>query len=130
MPESAIRPANTERMAGVLESKAFKIFLNCLIVKIAVTLQTTPRFDKRATKSTVLSPLVFVIEIKKLASNDNRSYHINSDKIFRTLGFKAKRSLEEAVKDLCLSFEKGLIVNSFENDLYYNVRRLKNIKAK
>ena len=36
----------------------------------------------------------------------------------------------EAVKDLCLSFEKGLIVNSFENDLYYNVRRLKNIKAK
>ena len=70
------------------------------------------------------------IEIEKLASNDSRSYHINSDKIFQTLGFKAKRSLEEAVKDLCLSFEKGLIVNSFENDLYYNVRRLKNIKAK
>ena len=70
------------------------------------------------------------IEIEKLASNDSRSYHINSDKIFKTLGFKAKRSLEEAVKDLCSSFEKGLIVNSFENDLYYNVRRLKNIKAK
>ena len=72
----------------------------------------------------------YQIEIEKLASNDSRSYHINSDKIFQTLGFKAKRSLEEAVKDLCLSFEKGLIVNSFENDLYYNVRRLKNIKAK
>ena len=70
------------------------------------------------------------IEIEKLASNDSRSYHINSDKIFQTLGFKPKRSLEEAVKDLCLSFERGLIVNSFENDLYYNVRRLKNIKAK
>jgi nucleoside-diphosphate-sugar epimerase len=70
------------------------------------------------------------IEIEKLPSTDNRSYHINSDKILRTLGFKAKRSLEEAVKDLCLSFKKGLIDKSFENDLYYNVRRLKNIQAK
>ena len=70
------------------------------------------------------------IEIEKLPSTDNRSYHINSDKILRTLGFKAKRSLEEAVKDLCLSFKKGLINKSFENDLYYNVRRLKNIQAK
>jgi len=70
------------------------------------------------------------IEIEKLPSIDNRSYHINSDKILRALGFKAKRSLEEAVKDLCLSFKKGLINKSFENDLYYNVRRLKNIQAK
>ena len=70
------------------------------------------------------------IIIETLPGNDNRSYHINSDKILRALGFKAKRSLEEAVKDLCLSFKKGLIKKSFENDLYYNVRRLKNIQAK
>ena len=70
------------------------------------------------------------IIIETLPSNDNRSYHINSDKIFKSLGFKAKRSLEEAVRDLCLSFKKGLIKRSFENDLYYNVRRLKRIQAK
>jgi len=70
------------------------------------------------------------IIIETLPSNDNRSYHINSDKIFKSLGFKAKRSLEEAVRDLCLSFKKGLIKGSFENDLYYNVRRLKSIQAK
>ena len=70
------------------------------------------------------------IEIEKTKSNDNRSYHINSDKIFRKLGFKAKRNIEEAVRDLCVSFKKGLIKKSFENDFYYNVRRLKNIKAK
>ena len=29
------------------------------------------------------------IEIEKLPSIDNRSYHINSDKILRALGFKA-----------------------------------------
>ena len=70
------------------------------------------------------------IIIETLPSNDNRSYHINSDKIFKSLGFRAKRSLEEAVKDLCLSFKNGLIERSFENDLYYNVRRLKSIQAK
>ena len=70
------------------------------------------------------------ITIETLPSNDNRSYHINSDKIFKCLGFRAKRSLEEAVKELCLSFKKGLIKKSFENDLYYNVRRLKSIQAK
>jgi nucleoside-diphosphate-sugar epimerase len=70
------------------------------------------------------------IEIEKTKSNDNRSYHINSDKIFNRLGFKAKRNIEEAVRDLCISFKKGLIKESFENDFYYNVRRLKNIKAK
>ena len=51
-------------------------------------------------------------------------------KISKILGFKAKRSLEEAVRELCASFKKGLILKSFENDLYYNVRRLKNIQAK
>ena len=70
------------------------------------------------------------IIIETLSGNDNRSYHINSDKIFKSLGFKAKRSLEEAVRDLCLSFKQGLIKRSFENDLYYNVRRLKSIRAK
>ena len=70
------------------------------------------------------------IEIEKQPSNDNRSYHINSEKIFRVLGFKAKRNLDEAIRGLCQSFKKGLISESFENDFYYNVRRLKNISAK
>ena len=69
------------------------------------------------------------IEIEIQSSNDNRSYHINSDKIFNSLGYKAKRGLDEAIKVLCESFKKGLIPNSFENDIYFNVRRLKKIKA-
>jgi nucleoside-diphosphate-sugar epimerase len=70
------------------------------------------------------------IKIEILSSNDNRSYHINSDKIFKHLGYRAKRSLEEAVEDLCESFKKGIIKESFDNDWYYNVRTLKSIKAK
>ncbi len=70
------------------------------------------------------------IEIIKTSSDDNRSYHINSDKIERILGFKPKRSIELAVKDLCDAFKENKILNSFDNDLYFNVNRLKNISAK
>ena len=70
------------------------------------------------------------IEIVKTSSNDNRSYHINSDKIKKFLNFVPKRSVENAVKDLCEAFRKNLIKDSFTNDFYYNVERLKNIKAK
>ena len=70
------------------------------------------------------------IKIEKQESNDNRSYHINSDKIFNCLGFKAKRSIEDAIKSISDSFKKGLINQSFDNDIYYNVRRIKNLRAK
>ena len=70
------------------------------------------------------------IEIIKTSSDDNRSYHINSDKIERILGFKPKRSIELAVKDLCDAFKENKILNSFDNDLYFNVNRLKNLSAK
>jgi len=40
------------------------------------------------------------IEIVTTPSNDNRSYHVNSDKVRRVLGFKPKRNIEDAVRDL------------------------------
>ena len=70
------------------------------------------------------------INIIKTSSSDNRSYHINSEKIKKILGFEAKRTIAMAIKDLCNAFKQGKIINSFENDLYFNVSRLKNIKAK
>ena len=59
------------------------------------------------------------IKIIKSISDDNRSYHINSDKIKNTLGFIPKRSIEMAVTDLCKAFNDGLLPNSFENDMYF-----------
>ena len=69
------------------------------------------------------------IRILKTPSDDNRSYHINSDKIKEVLGFIPKRSIELAIKDLCIAFKNNLIPNSFEKDIYFNVKRLKEIKA-
>jgi nucleoside-diphosphate-sugar epimerase len=70
------------------------------------------------------------IGIVTTLSNDNRSYHVNSDKITRILGFKAKRTIEDAVRDLARAFRNHLLPNSFDDDWYYNVRTMKKIGAK
>ncbi len=70
------------------------------------------------------------IEIIKEKSDDNRSYHINSDKIKNLLGYSPKRSIENAVEDLCDAFKSGLLPNSFNEDIYFNINRMKNIQAK
>jgi nucleoside-diphosphate-sugar epimerase len=69
------------------------------------------------------------IPIETTPSNDNRSYHINSDKIRRVLGFAPEHTIEEAVRDLCRAFKEGKLHNSMTDDIYYNVRRMKNLKA-
>lgn len=70
------------------------------------------------------------IEITTTSSDDNRSYHINSDKITKVLGFKPKHSIEEAVLELCAAFREGKIPNSLEDDRYFRVKKLKRIQAK
>lgn len=69
------------------------------------------------------------IEIVTTPSEDNRSYHINSDKIGRLLGFTPKHSIEDAVRELCVAFKQGRVPNSMSDDGYYNVRTLKAKKA-
>jgi nucleoside-diphosphate-sugar epimerase len=69
------------------------------------------------------------IPIVTTPSDDNRSYHINSDKIKRVLGFQPKYSIEDAIRDLCEAFRDGRLPNSFDDDAYFNVRRLKRLQA-
>lgn len=69
------------------------------------------------------------LSIKVTESNDNRSYHISSEKIKRVIGFEAKRSIEDAVRDLCRAFKAGKLPDSFENDWYFNVRQLQETSA-
>lgn len=70
------------------------------------------------------------IPIEVTESNDKRSYHINSDKIKRVLGFAPKHTVEDAVRDLCKAFNEGKLPNSFDDDKYYNIRTMKAIGAK
>ena len=64
------------------------------------------------------------IAIETTASNDRRSYHICSDKIREKLGFVPKRTIEDAARDLCRAFKKGLLPNALNTVEYYNVKTL------
>ncbi|MDB9711398.1 NAD-dependent epimerase/dehydratase family protein [Candidatus Pelagibacter ubique] len=70
------------------------------------------------------------IEIIKTPSNDKRSYHINSSKIKRLLNFKPKRKIDDAVDEIIKAFQSNKIKNSFENNMYFNVKKLKELKVK
>lgn len=69
------------------------------------------------------------IEIVTSPTDDLRSYHINSDKIAGTLGFRPKRSIEDAVRDLCAAFKAEKIPNSMTDDGYFNVKALKKMEV-
>ena len=70
------------------------------------------------------------IPIRVTTSDDPRSYHINSEKIYKALGFKPKYSIEDAVRGLCTAFREGKLPNSFDDNKYFNVRTMKVIGAK
>ena len=70
------------------------------------------------------------IEIIKTESDDKRSYHINSDKIKNKLNYVAKRTIEDAVLEIYEAFKNNLLPNSFDDDFYYNVKRMQRLKIK
>lgn len=61
-------------------------------------------------------------------TNDNRSYHISSKKITERLGWKPKHSIRNAVEDLKKAFEEGLLPDSLDNERYFNIKRMQNLK--
>ncbi len=110
--------APSEKIANQIFNVGFE---NMSIMAIAQTV-------KKVTEE--LFPEKNDIPIEVTASNDPRSYHINSDRIRRALGFQPQYSVEDAVRDLCKAFREGRLPNSFDDDRYYNVRTMKTIGAK
>jgi nucleoside-diphosphate-sugar epimerase len=67
------------------------------------------------------------IKIINTKSSDNRSYHVSCKKISDVLGFNTKLTIKDAVSDLKNAFEKKLIKNSFEDEKYFNIKRMQSI---
>lgn len=63
-------------------------------------------------------------------SEDKRSYHVNTDKMRRMLGFEIKWSIADAIQSIIEAYQKGLIVDGLNNPLYYNIKRMKEIELK
>ena len=67
------------------------------------------------------------VKLVTTPTDDNRSYHISSEKIKEELGFEATHTIQQAVEDLCNAFDKGLLPDSMENEMYFNIKRMQNI---
>jgi nucleoside-diphosphate-sugar epimerase len=106
-----------EKIAGQIFNAGFQ---NMSILEIA-------RIVKRVVQE--MFPEKGDIPIVTTPTDDIRSYHVNSDKIQRMLGFKPKHTIEDAVRDLCAAVKAGKLPNSMDDTFYFNVRRLKELKA-
>lgn len=65
------------------------------------------------------------IRIETTSTNDPRSYHVSSKKIAQKLGYVPKRTVQDAIKDLCKAFKAGKLPNSLDDDRYFNVKSVK-----
>ena len=109
-----------EKDKSIIQNKIFNCgYENMSIIDIAKTVKKIVEIEYPEKPS---------VQIEITESDDKRSYHINSDKIKRELGFSPKFSVADAIRDLCNAFKKGLIPNSFLDDKYYNVRTMKKAK--
>ena len=70
------------------------------------------------------------VEIVTTPTNDNRSYHISSEKIKRELGFVPQHTIEDTVKDLVEAFNANLIPNSMTDIRYYNIKMMQQLQLK
>jgi nucleoside-diphosphate-sugar epimerase len=68
------------------------------------------------------------VKIINSKSDDNRSYHVSSEKIRDILGFETKYTVKNAVSDLKNAFEKKLLTNTFNDELFFNIKRMNSIK--
>ncbi|MBT9140776.1 MAG: UDP-glucose 4-epimerase [Dehalococcoidia bacterium] len=64
------------------------------------------------------------VEVVTTPTDDNRSYHISSEKIKRELGFVPQHTIEDAVRDLVDAFQAGKIRNPMTDIRYYNIKTM------
>lgn len=67
------------------------------------------------------------VSIEYQDTDDNRSYHVSSEKIKSVLGFEAKYSIKQAVEDLRHAFETGKLKDPLHNEMYYNIKRMQSV---
>ena len=67
------------------------------------------------------------VKLKIVPTDDDRSYHISSDKIKDKIGFETSFTIKDAVLDLKRAFEDKLLTNTLNNEMYYNIKRMQSL---
>jgi nucleoside-diphosphate-sugar epimerase len=70
------------------------------------------------------------IQLEYTPSDDNRSYHVNSDKVKRVLGFDTRFTIEDAIKDIAEAWRAGKIRDPFNNTIFSNIKRMQELRVK
>jgi len=70
------------------------------------------------------------IGLEVVPTDDNRSYHVSSEKIRRELGFVPRRSIGQAVADLNQGFKDGRLPDAMTSSRYYNIRVMQEARLK
>lgn len=68
------------------------------------------------------------VDIVTTPTNDLRSYHISSAKIERQLGWRPKKTVEDAVQDLVQAFKNNKVPNALSDQRYYNIKTMQNLQ--
>ena len=68
------------------------------------------------------------LNIETTPTDDERSYHISSEKIKQEIGFAPKRTIQDAVLDLVDAFQAGKIQNAMTDSKYYNIKTMQQLK--
>jgi len=70
------------------------------------------------------------IQVTTTPSNDNRSYHVSSKKIYEKLGWMPRFTIEDAVRGLCQAFKTGKFKDTMSDDSFVNVKVVKKLGLK
>jgi nucleoside-diphosphate-sugar epimerase len=64
------------------------------------------------------------VELETVPTDDNRSYRVSSEKIAHELGWRTKRTLEDAVRDMVQAFRDGKLPESMTDSRYFNIKTM------
>lgn len=106
--------AVAEAPADKIHGQTFNVgFENLSIMEIA----------KLVRKNLEDSSVEIVVEPVK----DQRSYHVNSDKISDILRWRPKHDVHDAVSSLLVAFKTGKIRDPMNNSAYYNIKKMQEL---
>jgi len=70
------------------------------------------------------------VTIEVVPTNDPRSYHVSGKRIRKDIGFDLDYSIKDAVRGLVDALKAGKLEDPLNNPLYFNIKRMQDMKLK
>ncbi len=70
------------------------------------------------------------VTMEYVPTDDPRSYHVSSERIKKAWNFAPAHTIEEAVRGLVDAFKSGRLHDPMKNPMYYNIKRMQELRLK